>query len=79
MGIDRPIQSGGLFPLAASAPEQTPEELDGLERWQANHPSFEWGFEASSSPGKDLLEEHLNAGFGELFEDLQAAEAHLGG
>ena len=79
MGIERPIQAGGLFPLAGSAPEQTPEDLDGLERGQANHPSFEWGYDAGSSPGKDLLEEHLNAGYGELFKNIQDAEARLGG
>ena len=79
MGIEKPIAAGGLFPPADTTPDQSPEDLDGLERWEANHPSFEWGCDAASSPGKALLEEHLNAGFGELFTDLSAAEAQLGG
>ena len=79
MGISLRIEAGGHFPPLDLAADQSPEDLDGLERWSANHPSFELGYEAAESPGKELLEEYLNSGFGELFQDIQAAERYFGG
>ena len=64
MGITRDIEVGGLFPTVAPDAELSVEELDGLERIKANHPSFEATFESDTPPGVELMVSYVNAGFG---------------
>ena len=38
MGLAKAIQPGGLFPRQAEDSALTLSELDGVDRWQRNHP-----------------------------------------
>ena len=78
MGLECPIESGGLFPKTAGDPELDSEQLASQERWTHSHPSFEEQFGLERPPGVGLLEEHLEEGFGELFSDTAAASEHFG-
>ena len=51
MGITRPIAPGGLFPAVDEAAGTSLEELDALERWTCNHPSFGETFGEDEPPG----------------------------
>ena len=75
MGITEPIVPGGLFPRQPIDAEISPEEVFE-ERFAGNHPSF--AAAGADGPGLDVIRGHLNAGFGELFEDRAAAERHFG-
>ena len=78
MGLAEPIAPGGLFPEQAESPDIGMEELAAAERWDRNHPSFSEKFGRDRPPGMDLLEEYLEEGFAELYEDIEMAERALG-
>ena len=78
MGLAEPIAPGGLFPEQKEAPDIEMEELAASTRWDRNHPSFSEDFGRERPPGLDLLEEYLEEGFAELYENVEVAEQALG-
>ena len=77
MGIRREIEPSGLFPAVVEEDQLEASALDAWERWERNHPSFSRSQDGNRPPGFELLEEHLNAGFGELYHSIHDAEAAL--
>jgi len=77
MGIDVPIDPGGLFPLFSS-PASLPSSAVVARAPVPNHASFRDCQSCARPPGHDVIEAHLNQGFGLLFESKEAAEHHLG-
>ena len=49
-----------------------------MDAWQHNHPSFEMGYESKGTPSAELLQEHIDDGFAELFETVAQAEQYIG-
>ena len=82
LGITLPIKPGGLLPLAATTASLDPGDLLEEEPWHGNHGSFEreWPTEdgATDRPAQALLEELIDLGFLELYEDQQEAEEFMG-
>ena len=56
----------------------TLDDLVAQENYAGNHGSFSERHGEDTAPGVQLVEEHLNKGFGFLFRDQQEAEAFLG-
>ena len=54
------------------------EDLKLLERPPGNHASFDERFGQEVAPAIDLMQEHLDNGFGVLFKDREMAERILG-
>ena len=77
MGLAVEIQAGGLFPAVSPSPNISMDELETLERWERNHPSFLHEFEGDRPPGLGLVEGYLNAGFGRLYKDAESASQDL--
>ena len=78
MGLACDIAPGGLFPLVPPSAELTLEELSAVEKCLGNHPSFNELHGQERAPGVELLQDHLNAGYGRLFTDVESAERALG-
>jgi len=76
MGVRVRIDSSnGIFPPTSPVAEISPEEV--LEHnFFGNHPSFK-GVAGEDAPGTDVVQGHLDQGFGLLFRDRQHAEQHL--
>ena len=73
MGIAKSIEPGGLFPQVAPEADLSLEELDCLERYTSNHPSFSERHGEDKAPGMKVVEGYLAAGHGELFQNAQEA------
>ena len=56
----------------------TLDDLVAQENYAGNHGSFSELHGEDTAPGVQLVEEHLNKGFGFLFKDQKDAEAFLG-
>ena len=78
MGISQPIAPGGLFPEVVPEAGLTLQQLDELERWSANHPSFDKLHDEAEAPGVTTVRGFLDAGFGRLFADVADASKHCG-
>ena len=78
MGITQTIEPGGLFPAVVPSAELTLDQLNALERWSTNHPSFGKTYDSDVPPGVATVQGYLDAGFGRLFADAAAASAHFG-
>ena len=73
MGIKRITEpSNGIFPAAPADAVISPEDVHNIP-YIGNHPSYK-----ETGAAQELIEEHLNAGFGLLFWDRQSAECYLG-
>ena len=55
------------------------EALEALDKASGNHPSFDESVGEGVTPGVDIAQSCVEAGFGELFRDQAAAEHALGG
>ena len=77
MGLKKDIIPGGLFLTISNEVDLTLEDLNELEQWDHNHPSFSVSHGKDRPPGLDLLSSHVELGFGELFRDLRHAEHEL--
>lgn len=78
LGLLQTIQAGGLFPPTGDDTRLSLEELDASAIWPRNHPSFDARFDDGPPPGLKLMGEYVDSGFGELFENLDAAADHFG-
>ena len=78
MGIQMPIEVGGLFPAVEPQASLSLDDLDLLERWSSNHPSFNEDFGEGEPPGVATVRGYLDSGFGRLFKDAAAASEYHG-
>ena len=77
MGIRRPIEpSCGFFPKAPVEPTVDPDDVFSMD-FHGNHPSFRFSDTGETPPGHELIEDHLNKGFGLLFASREDAETFL--
>jgi len=78
MGITVPIEeSGGVFPKFRTPRLKSPAE--GLNLLSvSNHQSFKDDGGFGSPPGHEIVQKHVDQGFGELFSDQASAERALG-
>lgn len=79
MGLNEEIEPRGLFPGTNDAPVMTLGELESVDRWTHDHPSFALSFGGGGAPlGTLLVAEYVDVGFGKLFVDSDETEkAHL--
>ena len=77
MGIDHTIEPGGWFPLQDNGADMTVDQLAEWDGYSGNHPSFSDKHGESTAPAVQFVEEHVNKGFGPLFETRGDAEAFL--
>ena len=78
MGIPEDIPTGGWFPQQEGGADMTLDDLVAQENYSGNHGSFSELHGEDTAPGVQLVQEHLNKGFGLLFKDQQEAETFLG-
>ena len=79
MGLDRPIEPGGLFPPTVTSRGMSVESLDKIPPKTENHASFDELLDESVPPAWTLLTEQVEKGHALLFESAEAAENALGG
>ena len=78
MGLNKPIGLSGLFPEVVPDATISPEAVFDHIRL-GNHPSFIQSAGGRAQSGQDIVAEHVQAGYGLLFENLAAAEHYVGG
>ena len=81
MDIDDIIAPGGHFPLQDPKDDMTMEDLMQFEaenRTTSKHGSFSELHGQDIAPGVELVGQHLEQGFGLLFETREDAEKWLG-
>ena len=78
MGISSPIPPGGWFPTQAHGSDLSLDELSSSAHFRGNHPSFNELHGEEEAPAVGLVQKHIDAGFGMLFESKEDAERYLG-
>ena len=75
MGIHDEIDPGGWFPVQEHGAYLTVDELATFANYKGNHPSFDDCHDEETAPTVQLVQDHLNKGFGMLFASREDAES----